>query len=139
MKKLHGSCLCGGVRYEIADNLLYSAYCHCSECRRFSGSAFSAMGGLAKEELEVTSGAELIRYYRKTEASNMAFCGKCGSSLFVEKPLKGMVHVRLGTLAESPSLLPQAHVMVGSKAPWYEITDHLPQYETLPPTYKSAT
>jgi hypothetical protein len=63
----------------------------------------------------------------------LAFCVVCGSSLFTEKPLKGLVHLRLGTLMDSPSLMPQAHVLVGSKAPWFEIADNLPQFEDLPP------
>ena len=133
MKTLRGSCLCGAIQYEIPDQLLYAAYCHCSECRRFSGSAFSALGGIAKDQLQIKSGEEQIQYFRKTDASNMAFCRRCGSSLFTEKPLKGLVHLRLGTLFDSPSLTPQAHVLVGSKAPWFEITDDLPQFESLPP------
>jgi hypothetical protein len=137
--KLRGSCLCGAIQYEVPDNLLYAAYCHCSECRRFSGSAFSALGGLPREQLQINSGQDRIKYFRKTEASNMAFCETCGSSLFTEKPLKGLIHLRLGTLMDSPSLIPQAHVLVGSKAPWFQITDKLPQFEGLPPTVPDST
>jgi hypothetical protein len=133
MHKLRGSCLCGAVQYEIPDELLYAAYCHCSECRRFIGSAFSALGGIAKAQLQIKTGKDKIKYFLKTEASNLAFCEVCGSSLFTEKPLKGLVHLRLGTLMDSPSLTPQVHVLVGSKAPWFEITDNLPQFENLPP------
>ena len=139
MHKLRGSCLCEAVQYEISDELLYAAYCHCSECRRFSGSAFSALGGIARDKLQITSGEDLIKYFRKTEASNMAFCEVCGSSLFTDKPLKGLVHLRLGTLIDSPSLIPQAHVLVGSKAPWFEISDELPQFEGLPPAIPDAS
>jgi hypothetical protein len=69
----------------------------------------------------------------------MAFCETCGSSLVTEKTLKGLIHLRLGTLMDSPSLTPQAHVLVGSKAPWFQITDKLPQLEGLPPTVPDAT
>ena len=139
MQKLRGSCLCGAIQYEIPDRLLYAAYCHCSECRRFSGSAFSALGGIEKDQLQIKSGKDQIKFFQKTEASNMAFCGVCGSSMFTEKPLKGLVHLRLGTLIDNPSLTPQAHVLVGSKAPWFEITDNLPQFEGLPPAIPDAT
>ena len=139
MNKLRGSCLCGAIQYEIPDELLYAAYCHCSECRRFSGSAFSAIGGIGKDQLQIITGKDQIKYFRKTEASNMAFCEVCGSSLFAEKPLKGLVHLRLGTLMDSPSLTPQAHVLVGSKAPWFEITDNLPQFELLPSETPNAS
>jgi hypothetical protein len=134
METLRGSCLCGAIQYEVPDNFLYAAYCHCSECRRFSGSAFSALGGLPVNQLQIKSGQDSIKYFRKTEESNMAFCERCGSSLFTEKTSKGLIHLRLGTLMDSPSLKPQAHVLVGSKAPWFEITDDLPQFEGMPPT-----
>jgi len=68
----------------------------------------------------------------KTDQSIMCFCKNCGSSLFVEKPLRSMVHIRFGVLEDMPSLKPQAHVFVGSKIPWYKITDDLPQYEEMP-------
>jgi hypothetical protein len=139
MHKLRGSCLCGAVQCEIPDELLYTAYCHCSEYRRFSGSAFSALSGLPRDQLQIKSGHDRIKHFRKTEASNMAFCETCGSSLVTEKTLKGLIHLRLGTLMDSPSLTPQAHVLVGSKAPWFQITDKLPQLEGLPPTVPDAT
>jgi len=139
MDILRGCCLCGAVQYEVPDNLLYAAYCHCSECRRFSGSAFSALGGLPKDQLQIKSGKDRIKYFRKTEDSNMAFCDTCGSSLFTEKPLKGLIHLRLGTLMDSPSRTPQVHVLVGSKAAWFQITDDLPQFEGLPPIVPDAT
>lgn len=129
MKKLQGRCLCGAVAYQVADNFQYSGFCHCSDCRRFSGSACSAMGGVAASEFEVLRGQESIGRYVKSEQSVMGFCRECGSSLFAEKPKKGMVHLRLGTLEEPPSLKPQFHSYVGSKAAWDHIGDALPQFE----------
>lgn len=57
-----------------------------------------------------------------------AFCGNCGSSLYAEKPKRGMLHLRIGTLDEAPSLRPQFHSFVASKAEWDTICDGLPQY-----------
>ena len=139
MKILKGQCLCGAVKYEIPDNLLYAGYCHCSECRKFSGSAFSAFGGVPKNSLLIKSGEEEIRYYKKSEASNMASCKVCGSSLFADKVAKGLVHIRLGSLVDFPSLKPQAHLYVGSKAPWFDIIDGLPQFETMPSERQAPT
>jgi hypothetical protein len=134
MTDLKGQCLCGAVTYTIPDELLYAGYCHCSECRKFSGSAFSTFGGIEKSKFKFESGESKVSYYKKSEASNMASCSICGSSLFADKPQKGLVHIRLGTLVDEPSLKPQAHVFVGSKAPWYEITDTLPQFDGIPPS-----
>ncbi|MDR3418195.1 MAG: GFA family protein [Nevskia sp.] len=129
-KELHGGCLCGAVEYAVADALQYARYCHCSECRRFSGSAFSAFGGVAKADFRLLKGAEHVGLYPKSGDTVLAFCRTCGSSLYADKPRRGMVHLRLGTLRDAPALWPQAHVHVASKAPWYEIGDDLPQYET---------
>lgn len=128
MKQLTGRCLCGAVQYTVPDALQYSGYCHCSDCRRFSGSAFSAMGGVALAELRILQGAERIGRYVKSAQTVLCFCRDCGSSLYAEKPLRGMAHLRLGTLDEAASLAPQFHSYVDSKAGWYPILDGLPQH-----------
>lgn len=128
MKELSGRCLCGAVRYAVPDALHYAGYCHCSDCRRFSGSAFSAMGGLPLAQLRILEGAEHIARYVKSGQTVLCFCRNCGSSLYAEKPQRGMVHLRLGTLDEAPALAPQFHSYVASKAPWYAIEDDLPQH-----------
>ena len=128
MNELHGGCLCGAVRYRVADDFQYMGFCHCSECRRFSGSAFSAMGGVAAAAFRVLQGQDDITHYGKSAESVLGFCRHCGSSLYALKPAKSMVHLRLGTLDEAPSLQPQFHSYVGSKVPWHHIGDELPQY-----------
>ncbi len=125
---LNGACLCGAVTYVIPDALRYAGYCHCQDCRRFSGSIFSAYGGVPAEDMRITAGDAEIRRFAKSDETIMVFCQNCGSSLFAEKPAIGMVHVRLGTLTDLPSLAPQVHAYVGSKVPWFEITDGLPEY-----------
>lgn len=133
MKELRGHCLCGAVEYAVPDDFQYMGFCHCSECRRFSGSAFSALGGIPESSFRVLNGAENIVHYAKTEDTVLGFCRTCGSSLYARKPQRGMIHLRLGTLIDPPTLKPQAHVHVGSKAAWYEIRDGLPQYDGAPP------
>jgi len=129
MKTLKGGCLCGAVEYSIPDALQYAGYCHCSECRRFSGSIFSAFGGIPKESFHIAKGAENIKHYQKSANTVLGFCNVCGSSLYADKPQKGMIHLRLGTLHDVPSLTPQTHAFVGSKVPWYQIKDDLKQFE----------
>ncbi len=130
MKEIRGRCLCGAVEYTVPDDLLYAGYCHCSDCRRFSGSAFSAYGGLPKAGFRVLKGQDDITHYQKSENTVLGFCRICGSSLYADKPNRGMIHIRLGTLGQAPGLLPQTHSYVGSKAAWFEIRDELPQFET---------
>ena len=120
------------MKFTLPDEFEYAFYCHCSECRKFSGSPFSAAAGISKEKLLFLSGTDHVKYFRKRQAANMAYCGLCGSSLFSDDFDKGLTHIRLGTLNEVPSLKPQMHVFVGSKAPWYKITDNLPQFDSMP-------
>jgi hypothetical protein len=129
MKQISGGCLCGLVRYVVSDSFRYSGFCHCSDCRRFSGSSSSAMAGIEASEFSILHGSGSIRRYVKSESTVLAFCGNCGSSLYAEKPKRGMLHLRLGTLDETPSLRPQFHSYVASKAEWDTICDGLPQFE----------
>lgn len=129
-RMLHGRCLCGAVAYRLPDDLAYAGYCHCSDCRRFSGSAFSAFGGIAESRFEISRGADRIGHYDKSAETQLGFCRVCGSSLYARKPARGMIHLRLGTLDDTPSLAPQAHSYFDSKATWFMPCDTLPRYAT---------
>ena len=113
----------------MPDSFKYAGFCHCSDCRRFSGSAFSVVGGIPTEDLQVLAGKDNIATYAKSEDTVLAFCRICGSSLYAEKPKKNLINLRLGTLDRAPSLTPQFHSFVGSKAAWDHIYDDLPRFE----------
>ena len=130
--RLSGSCLCGRVKISVTDRFSYFGSCHCSQCRKFSGSAFSVVAGIPYEDFEVVSGASEIHYYAKSETGTLAFCGNCGSSLFGDRSDIKMIHLRAGILDDSPSQQPTYHVCTGSKAAWYKITDELKQFEEMP-------
>ncbi|MCW7540229.1 GFA family protein [Aquabacterium sp. A7-Y] len=138
MRELKGSCVCRAVEYTVPDAMKYAGCCHCSECRRFSGSAFSAFGGVPMQALRVTRGEQSLSRYAKSEHTVLVFCRHCGSSLYAEKPLRSMIHLRLGSLLDAPSLRPQFHSFVASKAPWYDIDDGLPQFEQGRPAPSSS-
>ena len=128
VRSLSGKCLCGTVRYEVADQFLYSLNCHCSNCRRTTGAAFKPFAGIERGKLTITGGADRLLIYGEQSAHD-AHCGKCGSLLYSLVREAEFVHVTLGTLVDSPSIRPSAHIFVGSKAPWHTITDDLPQHE----------
>jgi hypothetical protein len=125
---LFGRCECGNVRYRVADELLYAMNCHCSRCRAATGSAFKSFAGIEREKLELTNGADELLVVGE-EALNDTRCRECGSLLFSVVREGAYVHVALGSLVDAPSIRPMAHIFVGSKAPWFEITDELPQFE----------
>jgi hypothetical protein len=125
---LAGKCECGTVRYSVADEFLYASNCHCSRCRAATGSAFKPFAGIERKKLEITNGADGLLIVGE-ETLNDTRCAKCGSLLFSVVRDGAYVHVALGSLVDSPSLRPTKHIFVGSKAPWFEITDDLAQFE----------
>ena len=124
---LAGKCECGAVRYRVADEFEYAANCHCSNCRAATGSAFKPFAGIKREHLELTDGADKLLVWGD-EDGNHTRCAVCGSLLYSVVRGGSYVHVALGSLVDAPSVRPTGHIFVGSKAPWFEITDELPQH-----------
>ncbi|TAJ93006.1 MAG: GFA family protein [Reyranella sp.] len=125
---LRGKCLCGTVQYEVMDAFAYALNCHCSNCRRATGAAFKPFAGIKRSALTVTHGRDRLLIHG-SETNHDAHCARCGSMLYSLVRDAAWVHVTLGTLVDPPSIRPGAHIFVGSKAPWFAITDDLPQYE----------
>jgi hypothetical protein len=130
-----GGCLCGGVRYEVRGPFLRASHCHCSRCRRHSGTAVCTQGRVRREDFRLLTGAELVRAFTpEVGAAVKAFCSVCGSSLFGGTwPGGPEVSIRLGSVDGDPGIRPQYHTFVGSRAVWDEITDELPRYPGAKP------
>jgi hypothetical protein len=106
--------------------------CHCSECRKFSGSDYASVGGLDSSKFKIIDGESDITYFHKTEETDLAFCSVCGSSLFSRKNTGRRHNVRLGILNDIPANKPTFHIFTGSKAEWNNICDDLLQFEEGP-------
>ncbi len=128
---LTGRCLCETVKFRVLDEFRYAFNCHCSQCRRATGSAFKPFAGIEAAKLTVTEGSGNLRQYGDSNNYD-ARCAHCGSYLYSLVRDGTYVHINLGALADAPSLTPTAHIYVGSKSPWYDITDSLPQHLELP-------
>jgi hypothetical protein len=124
---LRGSCECGKVRYRVADAFLYSANCHCSRCRAATGSAFKPFAGIERGKFELVDRLDDLLIVGQEDLHD-ARCGACGSLLYSVVRDGEYVHVAMGSLVDAPSIRPTHHIFVGSKAPWFEITDDLPQF-----------
>ena len=127
-RRLAGKCFCGAVHYAVPDEFLYAMNCHCSNCRRTTGSAFKPFAGIERGKLAITQGLDERMIFGKEEA-NDTHCRRCGSLLYSVVRDGAFVHVALGTLVDDPTIRPTKHIFVGSKAPWFTITDDLPQCE----------
>ena len=137
MNEVGGSCLCGGVRFEVTLPFRRGNHCHCSRCRKHSGTFGLTQGRVARQRFRLLAGAELIRVWRPPDGGAVkAFCSVCGSSLFgAHWPEGDEISVRLGTLDGDPGIRPQYHSFVDSRAPWDELPDDgLLRYSGPPPT-----
>src|SRR3954452_10816447 len=124
---LIGGCACGAVTYTVADAFEYANNCHCTRCRASTGMAFKAFAGIGRERLRLRTGADELLVVGQP-AANDTRCARCGSLLFSVVRDGAYVHVALGSLRDAPALRPTEHIFVSSKAPWFEITDDLPQF-----------
>src|SRR5258706_1337286 len=125
---LAGRCLCGAVHYTVADEFIYAANCHCSNCCRATGSAFKPFAGIESVKLAITRGGENLMNYGD-DSGHDTHCRSCGSLLYSLVRDGAFVHVAMGTLVDAPAIRPNKHIFVGSKAPWFTIADDLPQFQ----------
>jgi len=140
MEKLTGRCLCEAISYEI-DGALGPIYnCHCSKCRRWHGAAFRTRALVEKEKFKWLSGEEYLKQYHSSERVIKTFCSICGSNLIsLYEDNSEMIGLPIGGLEQDPGNRPLGHIFATSKAPWYEITDDLPQYEEWPGSSEVVT
>ena len=134
-----GSCLCGQLRYEVDGPFAMMISCHCSICRKHHGAPFATFAAAPLEGFRWISGADTLVGYESSPGSVRSFCPTCGSVAPLLMPHAGLVIVAAGTLDDDPGIRPQAHMFVGSKASWHEITDALPKHETFPPELAGTT
>jgi hypothetical protein len=102
-------------------------------CRKASGSSFATNMLVRESDFVLRSGQDLVKSYRSSPGENRYFCSGCGSPIYSKAAArKGVVSVRCGTLADDPLARPAEHIYVASKAPWFEILDHVRQFEAEP-------
>ena len=130
-KRLTGGCYCGAVGYSVDDSFDYALNCHCGNCRRTTGAPFKPFAGIAHDHLNLIHSADKLLVYGD-DLINNTHCGTCRSLLYSVVRDGQWVHIAMGTLIDTPTIRPTAHIFVGSKAPWYDITDALPQYQEFP-------
>jgi len=130
---IKGSCLCGGVAFEADKNFDFR-YCHCSRCRKARGAACASNVLVRPEDFRWVRGKDLVIDFKLPTAARFgnAFCKICGSPMPRLVVARQMCVVPAGALDEDPGVRPSCHIFAGSKAPWHEITDQLPQYDTYP-------
>jgi hypothetical protein len=121
---LTGSCLCGGVRFEVTEPFERISACHCTSCKKISGGAGTVSGRASTEAIRILAGEELLRTYQPDEGSAKTFCSECGTNLFGGGwPESTHASVRLPTLDEPFEDRIGNHIFVRSVAPWETLPD----------------
>ena len=124
-----GKCLCGAVKYTIEGDIQMSGVCHCKNCQRQAGSAYSVLFAVADDQIEISG--ELTTYEDHADSGNVVhrhFCGTCGSPVKTSLPSQpGMTYIKAGTLDDTSVLNPQIHFWTDSKQNWVTVDENVPQ------------
>ncbi len=127
---LTGHCECGRVTFEIDSEVEDFSHCHCSQCRRLHGAAYGTFAGVPRSAFRYLSGDDDRKSYWSSEKNERVFCGNCGSNIMVISNTEpGRYYVSMSAIDGNPPLPRGYHIWVGSKAPWHEILDDLPQFD----------
>jgi len=133
-KQVKGSCLCGDVSYQYSGDAMVFQYCHCSRCRKFTGSAHASNIIISPEQFQWITSEEMVGRYELPETKHFAtsFCKKCGSSLPWKTQSGKAVIIPAGTLDDDPDIKPTHNIFYTNKAPWYEEVGCLNKFEAFP-------
>lgn len=124
-----GSCFCGAVELEVTGEPAGMGYCHCESCRRWSVGPVNAFTLWKPDAVRVTSGADNIGTYNKTETSYRKWCKTCGGHVYTEHPPLGLTDVYAATIA-GLAFEPGVHVNYAETV--LPIRDGLPKLKDFP-------
>jgi hypothetical protein len=131
--RFSGSCLCAAVRYAFDSEPRVTLACHCSRCRKATGSAFGVWALVDQDSFHWTAGTELIAEHASSDHGRRFFCKLCGATLGnLTSRRPRFMHLAAGTLDDAPELRIAFHAHVASKADWYKIDYAIPQYDEEP-------
>ncbi|PKG82015.1 aldehyde-activating protein [Colwellia sp. 75C3] len=130
-----GKCLCGEVHIKVNGNISEIIHCHCSLCRKNSGTAFATNGFINTADFEITSGKTSLSSFSFKPGRSRHFCRKCGSPVYSaneDDPTR--LRIRLGIFDSDITERPISHNFVSSKANWEDLDANLPHYDAFEPS-----
>lgn len=131
---LTGSCLCGAVKYEVTGKPTRFLHCHCSRCRKATGSGHASNLFVQPGLLKWLAGEDQVRSFKVPEAKRFTnnFCATCGSRVPRQAPGTDVVMIPAGSLDVEAPIKPQGRIFTGSRANWSCAGDELPTYQEYP-------
>ena len=132
-----GKCLCGEIEIKITGEISDIIHCHCSLCRKNSGTAFATNGFINVTDFEITLGKDNLSQFSFKPGRNRHFCARCGSPVYSSNEQDpSRYRIRLGILDSDIIERPISHNFVSSKANWEELDVKLPRYDSFEPSRK---
>jgi hypothetical protein len=126
---IHGSCLCGAVRFEVTPPTKWCAHCHCSQCRRAHGAGVVTWFGAPHASFRLIAGEEQLQWHRSSSTARRGFCGRCGSPMFYEgERWPDEIHVARASVAGPIDREPSAHVFFDLRVGWLGVHDELRKF-----------
>lgn len=134
-EQIKGSCLCGAVAFEVTGPFNAFHWCHCSRCRKDTGSAHASNVFTRPDSIEWLSGEDAVKRFEHPEAERFskAFCTHCGSPVPYVNRSGAHLIIPAGSLDTDPGVVPQDNIHWRSRAAWYEPGVSAPRYEDEPP------
>lgn len=128
---LTGGCHCGAVRYEMPEEVVHHALCHCQDCRHHAGAPMVSWAMVPADQVTIRGE---IQVYASSDHGRRQFCGKCGTGLFYvnEQMLPGMIDIQSVTLDNPDALSPTIHIQVAERLGWMKTAHELPEFERFP-------
>ena len=129
-----GKCLCGAVEVAIQGAITAIIHCHCSLCRKNSGTAYATNGFVNSTEFIIEKGQEALSEFSFKAGRTRYFCQYCGSPVYSANDSdKNRIRLRLGIIDSAISERPMSHNFINSKANWEDLTADLPHYSSFEP------
>lgn len=133
-QKIAGGCRCGAIRYEAIDTPIEVTYCHCSDCRRYTGAPVVAWVAFDTKNVRFLKGERKI--YESSPGIGWGFCDTCGTSLSLDgiSLRYSGIHItefHISTLDNPEEFVPDRHMFDGERIPWFDVADNLPRYRKL--------
>lgn len=129
-----GGCLCGAIKYELAEAPAMMGVCHCKNCQRQAGSAFSTLAGVPKDQFKFTEGEPKLYVDGDTKSGNQVeryFCADCGSPIYSALGSQpDSLFLKTGTMDDTSGFNPQFHVWCDTRQNWVDLPDDVPQMAT---------
>ena len=128
--QLSGSCLCGAIKFKVTPPIAGFRYCHCSRCRKATGSAHAANMFVPEKQFQWVEGESAVKRFDMPGAQRFAvwFCQNCGTRVPHKIKTTQNMLIPAGLLEEAPDMLPENSIFWESRAKWYVAPDAIPKF-----------